>query len=242
MSVDAHPLPRRAAEQFVNRYSQRLALDVPQGHVDAAQGAGEYRAASIEGMAVYRLPVMNHLARVFAHEVRLELLHSGRDGRRPPFDDWLSQPDNPGIGVNLQEQPSRLDEQGFQLRDPKRILGGDRSVARDAVLGLRLGSVERGQAQTSKEAATTWRRLIRPEASFGVFIVINSSILDRKNRVRSAAIQSRIEYPRTIVRPAKGAPRFVPIFRASRTRVKQVSQAAAATKVGEMSARLDLRR
>ena len=131
MGVDAHPLPRRAAEQLVDRHAQRLALDVPQGHVDAAQGAGEHRAAAIEGVAVDRLPVMDHLARVFAHQVRLDFLDGGRDGRRPALDDRLAQPDDPGIGVHLQEQPARLDQQGFQLRDPKRVPGRDRGLDRE---------------------------------------------------------------------------------------------------------------
>ena len=60
MRVDADAVARRAAEQFVDRDAERLALDVPQRHVDAAEGAGEDRAAAIEGVAVDRLPVVDH--------------------------------------------------------------------------------------------------------------------------------------------------------------------------------------
>src|SRR5690606_34285671 len=34
VSIDADTAPCWAAEQFINGHSQRLALDIPQGHVD----------------------------------------------------------------------------------------------------------------------------------------------------------------------------------------------------------------
>ena len=78
MGVDADPVARRAAEQLVDGHAQGLALDVPEGHVDAAQGAGQDRAAAVEGVAVDRLPVVDDLARVLADEVGLDLLDRRR--------------------------------------------------------------------------------------------------------------------------------------------------------------------
>ena len=75
--VDADPVARRPAEQFVHGHAERLALDVPQRLVDAAQRAGENRAAAIERVPVDRLPVMHHGARILADQVRLDLF----DGR-----------------------------------------------------------------------------------------------------------------------------------------------------------------
>ena len=93
---------------------------------------------------------MNHSSGVFANQIRLEFFHSSRDCRRPSLDYRFPKPDNPGIGVNLQEQPTRLDEHGFQLCDPERVLGGDRRLASLAGLGFPVAATERGYAQTSK--------------------------------------------------------------------------------------------
>ena len=109
VGVDADPPPGRAAEQLVDRHAERLALDVPEGHVDAAQGAGQDRAAAVEGVAVDRLPVMDDLARVLADQVRLDLLdglchrrapgprRSARPGRRCRRSVWIFRNSQRGL-------------------------------------------------------------------------------------------------------------------------------------------------
>ena len=78
VGIDAHAVARRAAEQLVNRHAQRLALDVPERLVDAAERAGENRAAAIERMPIDGLPVMRYRPRVLADEVRLDFLDRRR--------------------------------------------------------------------------------------------------------------------------------------------------------------------
>ncbi len=73
-AVDADAVARRAAEQLVDRHAQRLALDVPERQVDAAESAGEDRTAAVEGVPVNRLPVVRDPPRILADQVRLDLL------------------------------------------------------------------------------------------------------------------------------------------------------------------------
>ena len=113
---------------------------------------GQDRAAPVKRMPVNRLPVVHHAARVLAHQVRLDLLDGRGDGQGAPLDDRLPQADDPGVGVNLQEEPPRLDQKGLQLRDLEPILGADRRVASDTRLGIGLGPIERGPAQRRKGA------------------------------------------------------------------------------------------
>ncbi len=82
-------------------------------------------------------------------------MHGRGAGFRAPFDDRLAQADDPSVGVNLEEQPARLDEDGFEFRDRELLAGADqlqsalasfRSLAGYARRGgrlLRLGFVQR---------------------------------------------------------------------------------------------------
>ena len=81
MRVNADAIPRRPAEEFVDRHSERLPLDVPEGLIDAAQDAGEDRAAAIEGVAVDCLPMVRDGARVFADQVRLDFFDGSGAGQ-----------------------------------------------------------------------------------------------------------------------------------------------------------------
>ena len=126
MRVDADPVAGRSAEQLVDRHAERLALDVPQRLVDAAEGAGQNRAAAIERVPVNRLPVVRHAPRILAHQVRLNLLHRFGAGERAAFGDGLAEADDPGVGVDLQEQPARLHQEGLQLGDLQVVLRAGR--------------------------------------------------------------------------------------------------------------------
>ena len=74
MGVNPDPVPRRPAEQFIDRHAQRLPLDVPQGLIDAGQGAGQDGTAAVEGVSIDRLPVMDDLPGVLADQVGRDLL------------------------------------------------------------------------------------------------------------------------------------------------------------------------
>ena len=70
---------------------------------------------------------MDHLARVLAHEVRLDLLHGLCHRERPALDNRLAQAGDPGIRMDFQEQPARLHQHGLQPGDLDPILGKNRS-------------------------------------------------------------------------------------------------------------------
>ena len=123
--IDAHAGAGRAAEQFINGHAERLALDVPKRLVHAADGAGEDRPAAIERVPIHRLPVMRDRARVFADQIRREFLDGRGDGLRAAFDDRFAQSDDAGVGVDLQEEPARFDEEGFDLGDLELVADAD---------------------------------------------------------------------------------------------------------------------
>ena len=118
---------------------------------------------------------MDDPARILADQVRLDLLDGGLDRLRPPLDDRLTQPDDAGVGMHLQEQPPRLDEEGFQPGDPQRVLGGDRGLASGRGPGLlsRLG--RGGHAQTSQGSGDDLATVDQASSNFGVFIMIHCS-------------------------------------------------------------------
>ena len=117
MLVHADAVAGGAAEEFVDRNAQGLAGQVPQGLLDAAQGAGEDRAAAVEGVPVHGLPVMHDPGRVLADQVGFELGDGLGAGQGAALGDGLAQPDQAFIGVDLEEQPARLDEEGFHPGD-----------------------------------------------------------------------------------------------------------------------------
>ena len=172
MGVDADAIARWPAQELVDRHPQRLALDIPERHVDPAQRAGQDGAASIERVAVNRLPVMHHAPRVLPQQVGLDLLDRFGDGQRPPLDDRLAESHDPRVGVHFQEEPARLDQQGLQLRDLDPLPGTDRCIAPGAFLGLGLGPIECRPSPTAPKApARTERRLVTPRSSRDMDIV-----------------------------------------------------------------------
>ena len=82
-------------------------------------------SAAIERVPIHRLPMMRDGARVFADEVGREFLDGRGDGLRAAFDDRFAQPGDAGVGVDFQEQPARLDENGFDLGDLEFVAEAD---------------------------------------------------------------------------------------------------------------------
>ncbi len=68
-------------------------------------------------MAIHCLPVVGDRPRVLADEVAFQLPDGSDAGLGPPLDDRLAEANDPGIGVNLQEEPARLDEDCLQSSD-----------------------------------------------------------------------------------------------------------------------------
>ena len=73
--------------------------------------------ATVEGVPVDGLPVVHDRPRVLADQVGLDLLDRGGDGLGSPLDDRLAEADDAGVGVDLQEQPARLHQEGLEPRD-----------------------------------------------------------------------------------------------------------------------------
>ena len=97
--------------------TQDLAFDVPESLFDTAQHAGEDRAAAVERVTINGLPVMHNIARVFANQIRCDLLHSRGARLRAAFEDRFAKADDSGVRVDFQEEPAGFDEESLQLRD-----------------------------------------------------------------------------------------------------------------------------
>jgi hypothetical protein len=72
--VDLHPVAKGAAEQLVDRYAERLGLDVDQRVLDRADRLGVEPAGRLAGGGVKKVAVFFDRTRVLADEARAELL------------------------------------------------------------------------------------------------------------------------------------------------------------------------
>ncbi len=86
-------------------------------------------------MPVDRLPVVDHVARVLAHQVRFNFPDGRLTRQGAALEKRLAQADDAGIGVNLEEQPARPDEEGFQPGDAQWIAWLNGSVGPRLLLG-----------------------------------------------------------------------------------------------------------
>ena len=91
VGVQLDAVPRPAAEKLVDRDPERLALDVPQRRLDAADGAGEHRAAGIEGAAIHLLIVALDGEGVLPDDVAGKLPDGLLDGPRSPLQGGFAQ-------------------------------------------------------------------------------------------------------------------------------------------------------
>jgi hypothetical protein len=81
------------AEQAVQRQARNLPEDIPQGHVDPAQGIVQHRPVSPVGTDERRLPGVLDLQRVASHQERLqEVFDGGLDGAGPLRKRGAAQP------------------------------------------------------------------------------------------------------------------------------------------------------
>ena len=53
--------------------------------------------------------MVHDAAGVFANQIRLNLLDRFGARERPAFEDWFTEANQAGVGVDLQKEPARLD-------------------------------------------------------------------------------------------------------------------------------------
>src|SRR6218665_3196601 len=111
------PVPHQAAEQLVYRDAERLALDVPQGLIDAGDGAHEDRSATVKARTLHHLPAVIDACRVLPDQVRLQFMHCRLNGARMAFDHRFAPADEALVRLDAQEHPTRRHPVGRQLRD-----------------------------------------------------------------------------------------------------------------------------
>jgi hypothetical protein len=63
--VDANTLAHFTPKQLIYRHAQPLALNIPQRHLDAADGCVQHGTASPEGMTIHPLYQMDDTGGVF---------------------------------------------------------------------------------------------------------------------------------------------------------------------------------
>ena len=105
-AVDLESVAAGAAQQFIDRNPERLALDVPESLIDAGDGAHDLRAAAVEAAPVHHLPDVLNAGGVLAGDQPAELLHAGAHRIGTPLDNRLSPAGNSFVGVDLQEKPA----------------------------------------------------------------------------------------------------------------------------------------
>src|SRR3954468_20957692 len=74
MAVNRHRVARRTAEQLVDGRAERLALDVPQRHVDRGNRRHRHRPAAPVGTLVEQLPDVLDAPRIAPHEQRQHVI------------------------------------------------------------------------------------------------------------------------------------------------------------------------
>ena len=84
------------------------------------------------------MPVVNHVSRVFADQRRGDLFDRCGAGFGTAFEDWFPQSGDPGVGVDLQEDPPGLHEESLQFRDLEGLTRLDRRIGRFRRVGALL--------------------------------------------------------------------------------------------------------
>src|SRR5699024_8517252 len=101
----------------MDRRTVILALDVPEGLVDAGDGTHEYRSAAVKSGSVEFVPDAFDLKRIPADE-RLHHFDDRRlDGGRLAFDDRFTPADKSFVRLHFQKQPSRRYGEQFIASD-----------------------------------------------------------------------------------------------------------------------------
>lgn len=124
--VHPQPVADGAAEELVHGYVVCLAGDVPQGLVDAGDGAGEDGAAAVEAALGEHLPVVLDAQRVLADEQVGEFVHGGADRLGSALDHRFAPSGDALVGGDAQEQPAWGDKERLQCCDLHPVSSGGR--------------------------------------------------------------------------------------------------------------------
>ena len=105
-AVDPHFVAAAAAHQLPDRAPEKFALDVPQGLIDAGNGAHQDAAAPVEAAAEQHRPQVLDLHGVGTNEVRLHLMDALAYGGGAAFQHRLAPAGNACIGADLNKSPA----------------------------------------------------------------------------------------------------------------------------------------
>ncbi len=115
MSVCRGGLAALSAEELVHRHPGHLALDVPEGHVDARNRVVLRRSIAPVGVVVHRLPDILDAGDVPAREERVQVVVDEAGDRLVP------------VGQRSAAQPVQAGLRGFHLYDDEIDSGGRRA-------------------------------------------------------------------------------------------------------------------
>src|SRR5690606_700642 len=108
--IDAHVVPHPPPQQFVDRHSKGLALDVPERLLDAGDSAEADGAERPEAEAGHPPYDVLDAGRVLADHEGLQVLDGRADGARLPFERRLAPAMQAGlVGQDLDEDPVAMD-------------------------------------------------------------------------------------------------------------------------------------
>ena len=139
--VDAHAVPRGAAEQLDHRDAERLRLDVNQRKLDARDGLGGNSARALAGAPQHVPEPHLERARVLPEQRRLEVLYRPNDAVGRAAVAALAVAGHALVRLDLDEYPgppARVDRERIYVADaqcptscPVRILSTRASCVRE---------------------------------------------------------------------------------------------------------------
>ena len=107
VGVAAHPVAAPAAEQLPDRLLEHLALDVPAGHLQSGQRAGQHRPAAPVRVAIGVVPQRLDVQRIAAEQLRRQVLEAADHGAVVELDRRLAEAVHAGIGFDFHERQVR---------------------------------------------------------------------------------------------------------------------------------------
>ena len=103
VTIDQCALAAFAAEQLIKRHVGKLRLDIPQRHIDSADGRHRNRAAPVVGAPIEELPDVLGVAGVLPDQVRNQVvLQIGRSHCLAALERRVAQPVDALVGHDLQ--------------------------------------------------------------------------------------------------------------------------------------------
>ena len=106
-AIHPHLIAAAAAHQLPDRHIEVFALDIPQGLIDAGDGAHQDAAAAVEATAEQHSPQVFDLHGVGTNEVRLHLMDALAYGGGAAFQHRLAPAGNACISADLNKSPAR---------------------------------------------------------------------------------------------------------------------------------------